>query len=139
MGNILILIPWFLLIFLIGTQLEFENKVKKGKKYQTKKGEKVQSRGELMIANWLFDHEIKYKYDKTIYTDFMKKPIRPDFYIPGKKIYIEYFGMWDNSAYRKHNTWKIDLYKALGLKLIKIYPKDLGNLNYHLHKLTFEE
>lgn len=92
-----------------------------------------------MIANWLFDHGIKYKYDKTIYTDFMKKPIRPDFYIPSKKIYIEYFGMWNDTNYRKHNIWKINLYKQLSLKLIKIYPKDLKNLNYCLNEVTFEE
>ncbi len=56
--------------------------------YTTFKGEKVKSKSERDIADWLFRHSIKYVYEPTInLKDF---PFKPDFYIPQADLYLEH-------------------------------------------------
>ena len=60
----------------------------------TIKNELVKSKGEAMIANFLFMHNISYDYEK-IYPELLdnNKPYHPDFtiYLGSEEIYIEYF------------------------------------------------
>jgi DNA helicase-4 len=56
--------------------------------YTTFKGEKVKSKSERDIADWLFRHNIKYVYEPSInLKDF---PFKPDFYIPQADLYLEH-------------------------------------------------
>lgn len=63
---------------------------------RTIKGEKVKSKGEARIANWLFEHCIDYSYEE-LYDEVLPdaNTYRPDFTltIGGNKYYIEYFGL----------------------------------------------
>ena len=63
----------------------------------TIQGEKVKSIEELTIANFLFLHGIKYKYEKKYpHTDYN---YQPDFYLTEYDIYLEHFGVnEDNRA-----------------------------------------
>ena len=63
---------------------------------RTLKGERVKSKGEARIANWLFEHCIDYSYEE-LYDEVLPdaNTYRPDFTltIGGNKYYIEYFGL----------------------------------------------
>ncbi len=65
-------------------------------KPRTLKGERVKSKSEALIANFLYQHEIDYDYER-VYDEILPdlNSYRPDFTlnIGGQKIYIEYFGM----------------------------------------------
>lgn len=56
--------------------------------YTTLKGEKVKSKSERDIADWLFRHNIKYIYEKV--TNFKDFNFRPDFFIPQANLYLEH-------------------------------------------------
>ena len=63
---------------------------------RTIRGEVVKSKGEGMIANFLYENGIDYEYEK-IYEKLMpeKRVYRPDFTlnIGGEEVYVEYFGL----------------------------------------------
>lgn len=66
----------------------------------TLNGEIVKSYGELEIANYLFENNIDYVYEKeyeinTMTDDYQQ--YKPDFYLPKYNIYIEYFGIDENN------------------------------------------
>lgn len=56
--------------------------------YTTLKGEKVKSKSERDIADWLFRHNLKYAYEPTV--NFKDFNFKPDFYIPQADLYIEH-------------------------------------------------
>lgn len=86
--------------------------------YQTKKGDKVRSKSELIIANMLFDMDIPYRYEcllelrggKEFYPDFTI--MLPD---SGKLVYFEYFGLMDDPEYAADAINKIGKYAAAGI------------------------
>lgn len=56
--------------------------------YTTLKGEKVKSKSERDIADWLFRHNLKYNYEPTV--NFRDFDFKPDFYIPQADLYLEH-------------------------------------------------
>lgn len=56
--------------------------------YTTLKGEKVRSKSERDIADWLFRHNLKYEYEPLV--NFADFDFRPDFYVPQADLYIEH-------------------------------------------------
>jgi DNA helicase-4 len=56
-------------------------------KYITLRGDKVRSKSERLIADWLYRHEIDYTYEKDVNLSF---PFNPDFYIPEADLYLEH-------------------------------------------------
>ncbi|QNA44286.1 ATP-dependent helicase [Lacibacter sediminis] len=56
--------------------------------YTTLKGEKVRSKSERDIADWLFRHNIKYNYEPVV--NFKDFPFNPDFFIPQADLYLEH-------------------------------------------------
>ena len=86
--------------------------------YSTKRGEKVRSKAEAMLADMYFDMKIPYKYDypvvlvdgQTKYVDFalLHKSTR-------QVIYHEHFGMLDSPQYLVDNMNKLDLYRQSGI------------------------
>lgn len=79
----------------------------------TIQGEIVKSKGEAIIANFLYTNGIKYEYER-IYREVMKdrRTYKPDFTIEvnNQIIYIEYFGLSnykDNELYKYEKNRKI--------------------------------
>ena len=74
----------------------------------TIKNELVKSKGEALIANYLFMNGIDYQYEK-VYKELMedKRVLKPDFTLElaGEEIYIEYFGL---SNYKKDELARYD-------------------------------
>ncbi len=114
------------ILFLLLEKRLFEKELESKKILSTKKGEKVQSYGEVKIADWLFEHNIEYEYDEE--REIASKFIRPDFYLPRENVVIEYWGLED-PGYKRKRGRKEDLYHIEGMTLISIETKDMGNID----------
>ena len=110
----------------------------------TIKGELVRSKGEAIIANFLYTNNIEYDYEK-IYPHLMneRKTYRPDFTLnlAGEDIYIEYFGL-NNKKYKEIQRLKEQYHKEHHNKFISLEysePKTLINdLKNELIKMGFK-
>lgn len=100
----------------------FETKVELQKKIRTKDGTWVQSDGERMIAEILAADKIRYRYDER-FRILDGYSIRPDFYLPERDVYIEYWGM-DTADYKIGMLKKQKLYQQQGKKLVSLHPDD---------------
>ena len=93
----------------------------------TIRGELVKSKGEAIIANYLFCNGIDYEYEK-VYEEILEdnKTYKPDFTldIGGETIYIEYFGMskYKNrmSTYEKIRAKKEEYHRLHKTKFIAV-------------------
>ena len=92
------------ILFLLLEKRLFEKEVDMMKILSTKKGEKVQSYGEVKIADWLFEHNIEYEYDEE--REIASEFIRPDFYLPRENVVIEYWGLMEEEFYQKSRKRK---------------------------------
>jgi hypothetical protein len=116
-----------------------KRRVKSGEGYRqtllTTRGEAVKSGGEKMIADYFHAHNIKYEYEKPANDSANRRISRPDFYLPEYDKYVEYWGMVNaeergkRKEYVKGMEWKMARYRESGLKVISVYPKDLGDLD----------
>lgn len=120
-----------------------------GETITTIKGEIVKSKGEAIIANFLYKNGIEYEYEK-IYKDFMpdRKIYLPDFTLSlgGLPVYLEYFGLstYDDknlNRYNKIREIKEEYHQKYHTKFIKIdYEKGeniINTLKEELAKLGF--
>lgn len=124
----------------------------------TIKRELVKSKGEAIIANYLFCNNIDYKYEK-IYTKLMgnRQVYKPDFTLNlnGEEIYIEYFGLSTYTKdtlnryqkikkikedyHQKHKTKFIKLDYMKEQDLIKTLELELKKYGFKLKPKTYEE
>ncbi len=118
--------PWIFKVIVAGVivmAFALAQFTKRGKKCRTLKGEWVKSKAEKKIADFLYTHNINYKYEPT------RIGLRPDFYLPAQGVYIEYWGLADSSeSYRKRMYSKMARYKKHGVNILSLYPPDLNNL-----------
>ncbi|WP_103981270.1 hypothetical protein [Helcococcus massiliensis] len=84
----------------------------------TKSGVQVRRRIEKIIADYLYDNNIKFKYECPIFLKKSKNTLYPDFTVlnpaTGKVLLIEYFGLMDNEEYRNDAYKKIKIYEDEG-------------------------
>lgn len=105
----------------------------------TIKNELVKSKGEAIIANFLYRNGIEYKYEK-VYKETMQenRTYKPDFTLNlgGEEVYIEYFGMSnykDNlERYEKIRKIKEDYHRIHNTRFIKLDYEKNENLEEHL-------
>lgn len=108
----------------------------------TQNGEIVKSGGEKMIADYFYNNNIRYVYEKSAMaaSSNRRRISRPDFYLLDYDVYVEYWGMvnadQDNTRreYIKGMEWKMAKYHENGIKFISIYPEDLGHLDLLFRK-----
>ncbi len=126
---------------------------------RTIKNEFVKSKGEAIIANFLFCNNIEYHYEK-VYSELMDNnytPYRPDFTIfyAGETIYIEYFGLSTytedklnryqkikqikENYHRKHHTKFIKLDYQKNENIIENLKSQLKEFNIPLKPKTYKE
>ena len=103
-------------------------------------GEQVKSYGEMDIANFLYQNDISYTYEREYEVDTRtdeKNQYYPDFYLDDYGIYIEYFGIneqgnvpdyFDHSVgktasqeYREGMEWKRKIHKQNNTSLVECY------------------
>ncbi len=112
-----------------------ESGEERSKAYMTLNNEKVKSREETKIANFLFLHGVNYEYEK-IYPygndDSLRKTYTPDFYLTDYDIYLEHFGVTkdfkcpqlssvEEQKYLEGIEWKRALHKEHNTKLLETY------------------
>ena len=62
--------------------------------YETLDGKMMKSNDEKVIADFLFEHDVKYVYEKTFYTKVRGRDVvRPDFYLPDYGIVWEHWAV----------------------------------------------
>lgn len=90
------------------------------------------SRGEKLIADFLFEHDIHYQYERQFYWD--KVPYKPDFTLSDATgcagIIIEYYGLqgdpdYDAQILQKRGFWE----KRKSWKLLELSPRDFSGKN----------
>lgn len=89
-------------------------------------GHWVRSQGEQTIDDFLCYHQIFHCYEKKLNTE---EEVISDFFLPGYKVYIEYWGIsGDNPRYQANKKRKLEIYRRENLALIEIELNDIMNL-----------
>lgn len=91
-----------------------------GKFFTTLKNDKVRSKSEQYIADWLYCNNIEYVYEKKERVD--KFSFHPDFFIPAANLYLEHV-----SALSHPTFWKEMELKKGGITCIKTFDKATHN------------
>jgi len=97
--------------------------------YRTPDGHMVRSRAEVMIDDFLYKNKIVHAYERKLNID---EEMYCDFYIPEKKLYIEFWGLEENEKYLDRKKTKLDLYAKYKFNLIEINNNDMENLDEKL-------
>lgn len=92
-------------------------------------GENVKSRGELLIANWLFYNGVAYEYERRYEhetADATHRQYTPDFYLTEAGVYLEHWALDANGqpppsfhGYLEGVHWKRSIHKSYGTKLLE--------------------
>lgn len=134
--------------------------------YVTLKGTEVKSRAEKLIADFLYTHNVKYRYeDRATWAETAseKAGYQPDFYLPAYDVYIEHWGVdesgsiapwfsWSSEKYREKIRWARQQFSDSEYGLINTYEFEheanrLKNALHHrlthqgveLNRMDFEE
>ena len=89
---------------------------------QTINGIVVKSRGEKRIGDFLFEHDIEFKYERPF--RFKSKKIYPDFFLPQQELIIEYYGLLGNKEYEDEILYKYDFYSKSKYHLLELKTDD---------------
>lgn len=97
--------------------------------FWTFNNEVVKSRGEQLIANWLFYNGVRYVYEGPYEVDTadpQHRQYRPDFYFPDANVYLEHWALnadgeppLDFVGYKDGMEWKKLVHAANGTKLLE--------------------
>ncbi|MFB6174984.1 MAG: UvrD-helicase domain-containing protein [Candidatus Nanohalobium sp.] len=105
------------------------------RRYRTLDGEEVRSEAEKFIADFLFTHDIDYRYEEKAEwaeTSEDRRGYSPDFYLPEHDVYIEHWGVdengevpdwfsWDTEKYRNKMEWARRQFRVKGKDLIETF------------------
>lgn len=93
------------------------------------RGDRFHSSLESLVADYLYENNIKYKTQH--YIKFKNgKSIYPDFYLEDFDLYIEVFGMSEIDFYIQSMLDKINLYKKYNYKLLGLFYKNFKENNW---------
>jgi len=96
---------------------------------KTKAGWIVRSKGEQKIADFLFAKGVRFGYEtKALYLP--SSVYIPDFWLPGIKCFIEFFGQFPAAHKKKIEKYKV--YKKYGVKCLFITPFELKDMDYYI-------
>jgi DNA helicase-4 len=114
---------------------DFWDKNTKTEGFWTLNNEVVKSRGEQVIANWLFYNGIPYVYEAPYEietADAQHRQYRPDFYFPDAKAYLEHWALDEKgeppaafAGYKEDIVWKRQVHATNGTKLIETTMAEL--------------
>lgn len=103
--------------------------------FWTLNGETVKSRGEQIIANWLWYNGVEYKYEESYQVDTADarhRQYKPDFYFPEVNVYLEHWALDQNGnpppkfhGYKEGMEWKRQLHAKHGTKLLETTMAEL--------------
>lgn len=103
--------------------------------FWTLNNEVVKSRGELLVANWLFYNGVSYVYECPYQhetADPTHRQYRPDFYFPDADAYLEHWALDEKgdpppefTGYKEGMLWKRELHLHYGTKLLETTMAEL--------------
>jgi len=103
--------------------------------FRTLNNEVVKSRGEQVLANWLFYNGVKYVYEpdyKIDTADAQHRQYKPDFYFPDADAYLEHWAVNEKGepppsfvGYKEGMAWKRDVHARHGTKLLETTMAEL--------------
>ena len=103
--------------------------------FWTLNNEVVKSKGELLLANWLFYNGVSYVYEgpyKHETADPTHRQYRPDFYFPQVDVYLEHWALDENgepppefAGYKDGMVWKRTVHAQYGTKLLETTMAEL--------------
>ena len=101
-----------------------------GRPSVTLKGEAVRSGAEKRIADWLFQHGVRYVYEQPVFDSRGSCVGVPDCYLPDYGVYVEYWGLVGaDRGYEKRMALKIERYLRNGVRVVSLYPSELRELD----------
>ncbi|MGG4492446.1 glycerol kinase [Brevibacillus reuszeri] len=95
-------------------------------KHRSADGHFVRSKAEMLIDNWLYMSEIVHAYERKLP---IEEDVYCDFYLPVGKVYIEYWGLENDSKYIERKKSKLEIYRKYGFNLIELTDTDIQNLD----------
>ena len=95
-------------------------------KHRAADGHVVRSKAEMLIDNWLYMSEIVHAYERKLP---IEEDVYCDFYLPVGKVYIEYWGLENDSKYIERKKSKLEIYRKYGFNLIELTDTDIQNLD----------
>jgi hypothetical protein len=95
-------------------------------RFRSTDGHMVRSRAEMLIDNWLYMQSIVHAFERKLP---IEEEVYCDFYIPQKKVYIEYWGMENDPKYAARMATKKAIYQRYNLNLIELNDDDIMNLD----------
>lgn len=103
--------------------------------FWTLNNEVVRSRGELLIANWLFYNGVRYVYEGPYEVDTatpQHRQYRPDFYLPDADAYLEHWALDARGeppaefvGYKEGMAWKKQVHAENGTRLLETTMAEL--------------
>jgi hypothetical protein len=120
---------WFNALVQAGVLEEEVRRTTRGVHCLAKDGHVCLSLGEKTIDDFLFRNRIKHEKE----VSYPEGNFKADFVVDG--IFIEYFGLKGNAEYDAKSRLKDKLCMKHGIKLIRLYPADLANINVLEKKL----
>lgn len=103
--------------------------------FWTLNGEVVKSRGEQLIANWLFYNGVQYQYEapyRVETADAQHRQYQPDFYLADVDAYLEHWALDQNDepppefkGYKEGMAWKRKVHADNGTTLLETTMADL--------------
>ncbi|QDZ26570.1 UvrD-helicase domain-containing protein [Noviherbaspirillum sp. UKPF54] len=103
--------------------------------FWTLNGDVVKSRGEQLIANWMFYNGVKYEYESSYRidtADAQHRQYRPDFYLPDVDVYLEHWAVDEEgepppefTGYKEGMVWKRQVHATNGTKLLETTMAEL--------------
>lgn len=103
--------------------------------FRTLNNEVVKSRGEQVLANWLFYNGVKYVYEsdyKVDTADAQHRQYKPDFYFPDADAYLEHWAVNEKgepppsfAGYKEGMAWKREFHAKNQTKLLETTMADL--------------
>lgn len=114
--------------------------------FWTLNNEVVKSRGEQLIANWLFYNGVAYVYEAPYETETANAQYRqyhPDFYLPDANAYLEHWALNERgesppefAGYKEGMVWKRQLHATCGTRLLETTVADLWSGQAFVHLET---
>ena len=93
------------------------------------------SEGEEFLGDFLFSIGIEFEEQKRI--ENLKNDSKlyrtADFYLPKYKVYVEFFGLWNNMGNDDYKQKK-EVYRKNNIPCIYLYPENLGIIEYIFDK-----
>jgi len=106
--------------------LDFRERYADEPKYRCKNGILVRSKAERDIANFLYDNDIRFRYETKLL--FGKAEVHPDFYLEDVDLILEHWGM-DDAKYSEKRRNKEKLYRKYTRRFVSTEKKDEYNIN----------